>query len=69
MVALGSLCLSIRPIIAYLTLPLFSISRGVEAAGFPQQRRIVGENECKFLAFFLMGIVCLVLRFLFLFVE
>lgn len=64
MVALGSLCLSITPSTADLTLSLFSISRGVEAAGFSQQR-IVGEKECKFLAFFLMGIVCLFSAFYF----
>lgn len=65
MVSLGSLCLSITPSTADLTLPLFSISRGVEAAGFPQQRRVVGENEWEFLAFFLMGIVCLYSAFCF----
>lgn len=69
MVSLGSLCLSITPSTADLTLPLFSISRGVEAAGFPQQRRVVGENECEFLAFFSDGYSLSVLRFLFLFVE
>lgn len=51
MVALGSLCLSIHQSTADLTLPLFSISRDVEAAGFPQQRRVVGGNKCEFLLF------------------
>lgn len=67
MVALGSLCLSITPSTADLTLPLFSISRNVEAAGFPQQRR-VGRKQMRISCFFLMGIVCLFSAFYF-FVE
>lgn len=60
-VPLGSWCLSITSSIADLTLALFSVTRGVEAAGFPQESRVVGGNECEFLAFFfLLGIVHMV---------
>lgn len=47
----GSLCFSFTPSIAGFTLALFPVTRGVEAAGFPQDSRAVGGNGCKFPAF------------------
>lgn len=51
MEALGSLCFSITPSIADLTLALVSVLRGMEAAEFPQENIAVGGNRCKFPAF------------------
>lgn len=53
-VAPGSLCLSIAPSVADLTLAFFSLTRGMDAAGFPQESRVVERNEYRSLAFFLM---------------
>lgn len=56
-VAPGSLCLSITSSVADLTLAFFSLTRGMDAAGFPQESRVVEGNECRSLAFFLMGTI------------
>lgn len=53
-VAPGSLCLSITSSVADLTLAFFSLTRGMDAAGFPQESRVVERNEYRSLAFFLM---------------
>lgn len=41
----------LSPSIADFTSTLFPVTRGVEAAGFPQESRAVGGNGCKFPAF------------------